>query len=340
MSFAYALRGTVPDMHIFMKPTSGTGNAPRTQSYDISTTEWTARTAGSVTLDRGVNVAGIGPFCICTAGSYFDTVPNPDEYTVQTATQQFEADAGAWTTLRVNPSPRDGAVCPVVRSSSFLLVGGTAGGFAPTGDRGSTTVQEWMLNTFTTHTSTTITGKRTEAGYGQSTVSGALSAQYGFIAGGYARTSSVDSFLTSCYEFNINGLTWSSALAVMPSGRFAGGCFTIDNETYFVGGGVSLPDADASRASTEADNTDDVLSWNRTTNVWTTRTDIPGSKRRSIGCGAILGKGYAVGGSADGSASPTNYGYNMRYTPFTDSWESDLTTYNTPANIVMRGCIA
>lgn len=335
MSFAYALRGTVPDMHIFMKPTSGTGNAPRTQSYDISTTVWTARTAGSVTLERGMSAAGIGPFCICTGGAYNSS---GSTFTVQSTTQQFEADAGAWTTItaQTGGTQRDGAVCPVVRSSSFLLVGGTDSTFTSTGNRGTTQALEWMLNTYTARTS--ITGKRTEAGYGASIASGALSAQYGFIAGGYARTSSVDSFLTDTMEWDANGGAWTAKVS-LATGRFSGGCFTIDNETYLVGGGISLPDADASRASTEADNTDDVLSWNRTTNVWTTRTDIPGTKRRSIGCGQILGKGYAVGGSADGTGV-TNYGYNMRYTPFTDSWESDLTTYNTPANIVMRGCSA
>lgn len=104
-----------------------------------------------------------------------------------------------------------------------------------------------------------------------------------------------------------------------------------------MGGGTAT--GEGASDAPEDDNSPGTVSWNRTRNTWVTRTDIPGSPRRSIGTGAINGLGYAAGGSSDGVGT-TNYGYNMRYTPATDSWESDLQTYNTPANIVMRGCSA
>lgn len=332
MSFAYTVRGTTPDLHIFMKNSALADNWPRTQSYDIGTKAWTTSIGTAVvTYERGLNVAGIGAWVIVTGGAYDAGAT----FTVPTYTQMFNADSKAWTTgLDANPAARDGAVCPVVRGSNFLIVGGTATGFNAAGDRGATTVQEWMLNTFTSRTA--ITGKRTEAGWGQSTATAALAAQYGFIAGGYARTSSVDSFLTSCYEWDANGGGWTSKTA-LTTGRFAGGCFTIDNETYLVGGGTAT--GEGASDAPEDDNSPGTVSWNRTRNTWVTRTDIPGSPRRSIGTGAINGLGYAAGGSSDGVGT-TNYGYNMRYTPATDSWESDLQTYNTPANIVMRGCSA
>lgn len=333
MPFAYTTRGVTPDMHIFMVPASPTNNSPRVQSYDIGTTVWTARTNGAVTITRGLNVAGIGPLCICTGGAYNSSGAT---YTVQVNTQQFNADDGTWTALvsQTVGTQRDGAVCPVVRGSNFLLVGGTDSTFELTDDRGTTFVQEWMLNTYTNRT--VITGKRTEAGWGASTASNALAAQYGFIAGGFSRTAGSSSYLTSSYEWDANGGAWT-VMASLGTGKFAGGCFTIENETYIVGGG--LDDGEGVSDNPSTDNTNVVESWNRTANVWTTRAVIPGSNRRSIGCGAINGLGYAVGGSADGVGT-TNYAYNMRYTPTTDAWESDLQTYNTPANIVMRGCSA
>jgi N-acetylneuraminic acid mutarotase len=333
MSFAYAYRGVTPDHHIFQVPSTITNNSPRVQSWDIAGAAWSARTNGSITIERGLCVGAVGPFVYCTGGAYESSASN---FTVQTATRQFNADAGTWATMRVHPAPRDGAVCPLIRGVSVMFCGGTAGVFTSTGDRGSTTVYEYTgpLNVYTSRTG--FTGNRTEAGYGFSTAANALSAQYGFIAGGWERATGVSSFLASCYEYDANGDAWTSKTA-LPGSRFAGGAFTIENESYMVGG------SNAGGENEQVDgyedgNIDDTVSWNRTSDAWTTRTDIPGANRRSIACSQINGKGYAAGGSSDGVGT-TNYALHYEYDPVADAWTT-LTTYNTPASIVFRGSAA
>lgn len=338
MPYAYTHRGVTPDHHIFMKPATPTNNSPRIQSYVISSDSWPTTTNSNVTIERGLCVGAIGPWAFLTGGA----ADGGASFTVSSATRIFDADAGTIATGRTNPTPRDGAVCPIIRGCSMLLVGGTATGFTPTGDRGTTTVHELtglgIYGDSVSVTRTAITGKRTEAGWGNSTTANALAQQYAFIAGGFERTSEVETFLTSAYEWNADGGAWTEKLA-LTEGKYPGGCFTIDNETYLLGGALDIAEEAIADIGDAAEaNTDSNVSWNRTSNAWTEREEVPGAKRRLIGTSQINGTGYLSGGSSDG-ANTVNYSSHYSYDPVADAYTT-LTSYNNPASYVFRGSAA
>lgn len=322
MSFAYAYRGVTTKMHIFMVPQSPTNNSPRVQTYTRSLNTWAAGTSGSLTIERGLAAAAVGGWVYTFAGAYDS---GGGTFAVQTSPRTYKVDAAVWATGdTAHPAPRDGAVCQTL-GASVLMCGGTAGTFTSTSDRGSTTVYESYLGAHVSRTA--FTGKRTECGWGQHVTTGDIAAEKAMICGGFERTTGVSDYLDSTYEYTHISDSWASKQA-MNSERYAGGCFTIDNEQYVIGGAVGALD----------NNVSTVESWLSTRNTWVTRTSISGTTRRSIGCGVLSGKGYACGGSADG-AGTTNYALNYEYDPFRDTWEAKQ-NYTAPANIVMRGASA
>lgn len=334
MSYSYTYRGVTPDHHILMKPQTPTNNSPRIQSYVISSDTWPTTINSNVTIERGLCAGAFGPWVFMFGGA----ADAGASFAVSSATRIFDADAGTVATGRTNPTPRDGAVCPIVRGCSMLIVGGTATGFTSSGDRGSTTVHELtalgIYGDSVSVSRTAITGKRTEAGWGNSTATNALAQQYGFIAGGFERTSGVETFLTSAYEWNANGGAWAAKTS-LSVGKYPGGCFTIENETYLLGGALTTAEAAQDLASADISNTDSNVSWNRTSNSWTTREEVPGAKRRLIGSSQVNDIGYLSGGSSDG-ANTVNYASHYSYDPNADAYTT-LTSYNTPAAYVFRG---
>lgn len=320
MSFACAYRGVTPRFHFFQVPQTPSSNSPRVQSWTRGTDTWAAGTNGTKTINRSLNVAGVGGWIYTFGGS------ENSGWTISTTSTIYKADAGTWAANGTH-TVRDGSVCPVL-GVSVLLVGGTTDAdlSSSTSDRGSTTVDETYLGVALV-SRTAITGKRTEAGWGQHVSTGDLAASRALIAGGFERTSGAESFLATAFGYLHITDTWSAETS-LASARFAGGCFTIDNETYLVGG--------SDDGLTDADNISTVLSYEMVTrNTWTSRTDLPGTARRSIATGVIEGKGYAVGGSSDGDGT-VNYSFNYEYDPFRDTWTAKE-NYSTPASLSLRG---
>lgn len=334
MPSAFTYRGTTPKIHIFQKAATVTNNSPRTQSYNTLTDTWAAASNGAVSIERGAVVGQYGGECVVTGGA----IDAGASFTVQANTQLFNADAGTYASGRTNPAPRDGASCCTIRGLGVLMVGGTATGFTSTGDRGTTKVQEFALGIYgdnVSETRTAITGARTEAGYGQSVASNALAARWAVIAGGYARSGGNESYLSSVYEYDASDNTWTAKTS-LAAGQFAGGCFTINNSTFIVAGGIDNGDGSTDTPNQDNDNTSAVQAWDRTTNVWdTSHTNLPGAKRRSLGAGQVSGIGYAVGGTADGTGF-TNYALNYSYNPTLKTWTT-LTNYTSPASFLYRG---
>jgi N-acetylneuraminic acid mutarotase len=257
------------------------GYTNQTRLYNINTNSWSAGTAAPTPARAG---AASGE---TTQGGFLYVIGGESSTGVLADVQRYDPGTDMWTPLMSMPTARAGAAAAVIDDGIFVIGGRQSTGGPCSGGPYLQTVEKYDIDTNTWSPVAPLPTPRSDL---------AAVARGGkiFVFGGCTGTASAPSVTNEVDMYDPQTNTWTTTLAIMPTGRASLVAGHSGDKVYAIGGTTN---------GVSASNVNEV--YDIPSNTWSTNTATMTTARQEAGVNSHGGKIYVVGGSTAAFGSST-----------------------------------